>query len=62
MSNPVVTLRAKCTTCGKFYDMTEVHRREAEAIGCAFSPCCFAVAIVTRVEVKQPTKRGARNG
>ena len=55
-----VAMRAKCTNCGRVYDMTAELLKDAREFGGAMSPCCMAVAIVTRVDVqtvKQLPKR-----
>lgn len=39
----------KCTTCKKLFELTEQQRTEARDLGCAFSPCCFAVATIESV-------------
>jgi hypothetical protein len=48
----VLELRAKCTTCKTTYTMTEAQRAEAREMGCAFSPCCGAVATVEMAAVR----------
>jgi hypothetical protein len=42
--NPSITV--KCTTCGKKEVATQRQLDEAKAIGCVFSSCCSAVAVV----------------
>lgn len=46
-----LVMYAKCTTCKKVYEMTPAQRAEAREMGCAFSPCCHAVAAVERAIV-----------
>lgn len=48
-----VVLFGKCTTCKKTWEMTPAQRDEARDIGCAFSPCCHAVATVDFAVVKR---------
>lgn len=55
-----ISIRGKCTTCGRVYEMTPEQRREAREFGCAMSPCCMAPAIVSRVEVKPEKAPGQR--
>jgi hypothetical protein len=61
-----VEMKAKCTTCKKTFVMTPAGMEEARDIGCAFSPCCGAVATVEAVTVKQPARsrqgKGAVDG
>lgn len=59
MNNAVVTMRARCTTCGRNYDHTPQMQKDAREFGCAISPCCQAVAVITRVSVNQ-SKRAQR--
>lgn len=57
----IVELRGKCTSCKKSYTLTVEQQREAREIGCAFSPCCQAVATVTTVTVKRSSTRDSLN-
>jgi hypothetical protein len=52
-----LVLHAKCTTCKKVYRMTQEQRAEARDFGCAFSPCCHAVATIERAEATLSTRR-----
>lgn len=55
-----VPMKGRCTTCRKVFDLTPAIQLEASKIGCAFSPCCNAVATVKSVSVKQPQFRTRR--
>lgn len=56
---PLVQMQGKCTSCRKTYTLTPEQLAEAHEAGCAFSPCCKAVATIERVEVQtRPQRRG----
>lgn len=55
-----LVMHAKCTTCKKVYKMTPEQRTEAREFGCAFSPCCHAVATIERVEATLSKRRVRR--
>jgi hypothetical protein len=48
----MVVLIGKCTTCQKTYELTPEQQREAQEMGCAFSPCHSAIATIERVAVR----------
>lgn len=56
----MVKLTGKCTTCKKKYELTPDQERAASAFGCAFSPCCNAVATIERVQLTRTDKRQKR--
>lgn len=43
-------IHAKCTSCRKTAVLTTEQIQEAREVGCAFSACCNAIAVVTKVE------------
>jgi hypothetical protein len=47
-----VEITAKCTSCRKVFVMTPAAMDEAKALGCAFSPCCYAPATVEHIATK----------
>lgn len=55
-----VELKAKCTSCGGTYVMSQAQSDEARDFGCAMSPCCGAVATVQRVTLTVPVKKAQR--
>lgn len=46
------TIKARCTTCRKLFEMTPALLADAKSNGCAFSPCCYAVATVEHVTTR----------
>jgi hypothetical protein len=49
---PNPALQGKCTTCQKTWWLTAAQIQAAREMGCAFSPCCQAVATIESVKAK----------
>ena len=44
-------MKARCTSCGDVYVVSEQQIQEARECGCLMSPCCTAPATVEQVKV-----------
>lgn len=53
-TSQTVQMTGQCTSCHKTYQLTPQMMQDAAQAGCAFSPCCSAVATIQKVTVKNP--------